>query len=964
MAMTLVSAPAWAQQDATGFDDADGVILVTGSRISRPDLESASPVAVVGAEEIGLQAGSSNIENVLNDLPQVVATTSSTSNNPGGGVATVNLRGLGSARTLVLVDGRRYVSYDVSQIVDLNTVPSALVERVEVLTGGRSAVYGSDAIAGVVNFVLRRDFEGFEVNSQYNITERGDGQIWDINGTIGTNFADGRGNVTLHAGYVKRKATYAGEREFSRRAMQDNQDGTFIYGGSSSVPQLRIQDARLSAITGAANNDFGPDGSITPYVATEDAYNFAPANYLQVPQERFLVSAMASYEVSPAFRPYLEGQFINNRVVNELAATPIGNSTPFGEGSLGALQIQTSSPFLAPALQAQLAALDAAETGPTAGDGYITVGNWGYRTLGIGSRANLDKRNAYRIVAGLEGELGGGFEYDAYYMYANTDNSQRQLGNIAISNFVAATTTAFENPTTGAISPFPFAGVAGGGELVCADATARAAGCVPANIFGLGNLSQEAANYLSIGATNLETYTTQVASAVITNGDLFDLGAGGIGVALGAEWRSESGEVTPDTYLASGNVAGFNPGQPTGGSYDLYEFFGEVNVPLIRDSFIHLLELNGSARLSNYSNAPGEVFSWAAGGVLAPFEGLTFRGQYQKAIRGPSVSELFLGNTVSFEGNIDVCGTAAATSGELREVCLAQGVPAARIGDPTLGNPNSSNPPTFLGGNPDLTEEKATTWTVGAVFQPSFAPRFSVTVDYYNIEIDDYISTVGTENIGTACFELFLDDYCGLISRDSTGEIQRIDDLNFNSGGVKTEGIDITAGYGVPLGTFLGAEDANLSFNFAGTRILNFDFLPVAGLPIVNDCEGKFGAICGANVPGQPLPKWRHSLRTTFGFDAMSLSVQWRHIGSVVDDDPNTTYFAERFDAMNYIDLTFTADVAERIRLNLGVSNLFDKEPPLAASGQQLGNGEQSNTYPTTYDVLGRSFFVSASVRF
>lgn len=945
LGVALIAAPAYAQDLPADEADEAGAIVVTGSRIARPDLEQASPVTVVSSEEFSLQAGAANVENILNDLPSVTATQTSTSNNPGGGTATVNLRGLGAARTLVLVDGRRYVSFDVNQIVDLNTIPSALIERVDVVTGGRSAVYGSDAIAGVVNFILKRDFSGVEIGSSYGLTQKGDGQIWDVNATIGANFDDGRGNVTLHAGYVKRRPTFAGERDFSRNALTDDQSGgpLIAAGGSPSTPKGRFNIAGLGAATGTvaggdctnANNQvFNTDGSLKCFTGA-DGYNFAPINYLQVPQERFLVSAMAQYEISEAFVPYMEAQFINNRVSSQLAATPIGNSTPFGDGSLGALNIQVNSPFLAPSTQAAFAALD------TDGDGYISAPSFGFRTVGLGPRINKDERNAFRVLAGLKGSIGSSWSYDGYYMYARTKNSQRQEGNIAIDRFKFATETAFV-----------------GGQLVCRNASARDAGCVPANIFGEGNLSQDAINYLAIGATNLEEYTTQVASFAITNSELFDLGAGGIGVALGAEWRSENGSVTPDSFLASGNVAGFNPGLPTSGGYSVREFFAEVNVPLISDSFIHRLEVNGAARYSHYSNAPGNVFTWSAGGLLSPVEDITFRGQYQKAVRGPSVAELFLGNTVSFEGLIEGCDVAAAaTPGPLRDICVGQGVPVARLGDPTLNDPNSINPPTFIGGNPNLVEEEARTWTIGAVFAPTFLPGFTATVDYFNINLKGSIDLVGTENIGEACFERLLTNYCDAITRNALGEVERIDDLLLNTGGRKLRGIDFSAGYKIDLDSL--DDGASLSFNFTGTRLIKDDRSPIEGIDLVNHCAGRFGANCTV-----PSPKWRSSLRTTFNLEKFSASLQWRYFGSARDDDPTTTYALERAKAQNYFDLTGVFYVSDNFKLDLGVSNLFDKKPPLSASGQNGGNGEQSNTYPTVYDVLGRSFFISGRLTF
>lgn len=958
----MLPAAAFAQGGAA--DEGEATIIVTGSRIARPDLDQASPIAVVSAEQFALK-GQTNVESVLNDLPQVMGSSTGTSNNPGGGIATVDLRGLGTSRTLVLVNGRRYMSYDVNQVVDLNTIPQALIERVDVVTGGRSAVYGSDAIAGVVNFVLKRDFEGIELNSTYELSSRGDGARWDINGTIGANFDDNRGNVTLSLDYYKRKAIFASKRSWSRDSFNDNQDGTFNPGGSGSIPEGRIQVPGLNAALGLPGSAifFNPDGSPSAYDSSANAYNTNPANYLQVPQERFLISARAQYEVSSIFKPYMEAQYVNNRVDNLLAATPLGNSTPFGTGvnagSLGAFDIQANSPYFSPELQAALNGLD------TDGDGYVSVPAYGFRTLGLGGRLNQDDRSAFRIVVGAEGDLGAGWSYDGYYMYARTKNSQRQTGNVALTNFLAATRTAFQD-SAGNISPFPFAGEPNGGTLVCSSADARQAGCVPANLFGTGNLSSDAAAYLGIGATNLEEYTTQVASVAFTNSSLFDLGAGGVGVALGAEWRSERGSTTPDTFLASGNVGGFNPGAPTSGGYSVREFFGEVNVPLLADTFVKRFEVNGAARFTHYSNAPGNVFTWAAGAQLEVVKGIGFRGQFQRAIRGPSVNELYLGQTVSFDGQSDPCGNAGVTpTSALGQACIANGVPAQYVGDPNTNDSNLVNPPSFQSGNADLREEKSKTFTIGAVLTPGLLPGFSATVDYYKIKITGFISPYGQGNIFAGCFDQGIQSFCDLISRNSLGQVERIVDQNQNSGGLKTDGLDISLGYTTPLPFTIAGDEPKLSLNFNGTRVFKYDFTPVVGVPIVNECVGKFGVACSTSVPsGQPIPKWRHSLRTTLDFGKITTSVQWRYTGGVRDDDPNTTYAVEKIKAFNYFDLALAADITDNFSLTGTVSNLFDKRPPFVISQQTGGNGEQSNTLPSTYDVLGRYLSISAKLRF
>ena len=924
-------------------------IVVTGSRIQRPDLQEASPIQSIGQEEIALQ-GTSNVENILNTLPQVVGASTQTSNNPGGGVATVNLRNLGTQRTLVLVDGRRYISYDVNQVVDLNTIPAALIDRVDVLTGGRSAVYGSDAMAGVVNFVMKKNFEGVALDTGYEISDQGDGSRENIAATIGGNFADDKGNVVLSGSWTRRDAVFADARGFTKRAYQDAGDGTFFYGGSSSIPQFRARITGLNAALGYAGTDvkFAENGQSSRYVSATDAYNFAPSNYLQIPQERYTIAANAHYEIDEHFRPYLEGQFINSRTENQLAPTPIGNTTP-GVSSRGGLLIHAYSPFIDATTRAALIGLD------TNNDGYVSVGNWGRRVEEVGARQSLFDRNAYRVVLGMDGNVWGDWDYDTYFLKARTSNTVVQNGNIAISRFLGGVKTAFLNPTTGAVRALPWniSGLEnnGAGTLVCA--SGAPSGCVPVNLFGQGNISREASDYLKIGTINTEFAETQVVSASVTNSNLFDWGAGPAGLAFGWENRQEKGAFQPDQFLSSGDVAGFNPGLPTKGQYSVNDLFAEVNIPLVADVFLaRKLEFNGAVRVSDYSNSVGKVTTYAAGGVWEPVKGFSLRGQYQRAIRGPSISELYLGNTVSFDGAVDPCTTAAAVPpGDLRTRCLATGFPASQLGVPFGG---STSYPATQGGNPDLKEETSDTYTIGFVFQPTFFDNFVATVDYYNIKIDDVIATVGAQNIVTACYQYGIPQYCNQITRDSSGEFEAFTDLNQNAASLETEGVDVQLGYNIDL-----LSSSNLSFSLLGTYVLKNDYTPIVGLPLVNECAGAFGRSCG-----NPDPEWRHNFRTTWTTGPLSASVMWRHLGSVTDDDPVTLYYREKFDSIDYFDLAFGFDFNGHVKVNFGVDNVADKEPQLGASTQQGGNVQQSNTYPSVYDVLGRYWWATLGLKF
>lgn len=898
----------------------DGEVVVTGSRIAHPDLEQASPVAIVSAQDFAL-SGQVNVENVLKDLPQLVPSLGASSNNPGGGVATADLRGLGASRTLVLVNGRRYVSYDSSQIVDLNTIPAGLIDRVDIVTGGRSAVYGSDAVAGVINFLMKQDFSGVQANAGYRVTGAGDGGTFNTNVLLGTNFGDGRGNITLYGDYSERKGILQSQRDYSRQAYVDDGNGSLIAGGSGTIPSTRFA-------IGGVNRKFGSDGSYSAYNSATDAYNYAPYNYLQVPQKRALLSAQAHYEFDEHFNLYGEAQFINNRVDNQLAPTPF----------TGTALIDVDSSFLSASSRALLAARD------TDGDGYASVGI--YRRLSeVGVRISKNDNTAYRGVLGVNGEIGGDWKYDAYYSYARTRSVETQIGNVSRSRVLQALHTVYDST----------------GNLVCSDSSN---GCVPLNIFGAGNISSAAAAFITIPVRNVSTIEEQVASASITNSNLFDLGAGPAGLALGVEYRSEYGSYNPDTALSSGDVVGFNAGQGLSGGYNVKETYAELDVPLLADRpFFHRLSVNGAYRYSYYSTSTKSVNTFSGGLVWSPIADISLRGQFARAVRAPTVANLYSGQSEGYPSATDPCTQAAAvTNAALNAHCVATGVPADLIG--TAYNGGSTQIQTYSGGNANLHEETSNTLTLGAVFQPSFLRRFSLTVDYYKMRIDDYISTAGTTNIIRACYgdaangwTPYDTSYCSLLPRNANSyAIEGVSNLLANTGGLKTRGIDFEARYSVPLGFgAFGASDSTLSFRFSGTRLIAFDFNPVAAIPDLQlNCAGKFGLNCG-----NPYSKLRLSSRITWNSGPMTLSVLHRYLAPVRDDDDATDYAVERIGAYHYFDLTASFDVAKRFTWSVGMNNLFNRQPPVLGTNQ-----EQANTYPSTYDPYGRTFFSSVSLKF
>lgn len=965
MAGALIASPALAQSgtnagvqedsdDLTDQDNSlqaaptpeeDNFIVVTGSRIQR-NTATAAPIAVIQDEEFEL-SGTVNVENVVNTLPQVIPGTTSFSNNPGNGTATLNLRGLGSTRTLVLVNGRRWMSFDTAQIVDLNTIPSFLIDSVDVVTGGASAVYGSDALSGVVNFRLR-DVEGVELGGQYSLTEEGDGEAYELHGAIGTQFADGRGSATVFAEYFNRGSIFQGDRGFSNFALGGETSGAPLQQfGSSTLPNGVIRffgDGNRAGTDFAANRAVVFDNTPGDFRQRRgDTYNYAPVNYLQIPQERYLLGGYADYEYSDGHSLYTEVTFVNNRVATELAATPV-------TGTFN-VNLATVQPFFNAADFAQLQQLNATETD---GDPDNIALFLQRRVVETGSRNSLDERNAFRVLGGVKGPINDYIGYDAYYSYSRTRNANIQEGNISRSAFQA--------------------GLDGTGT--------------PINPFGLGTLTPDAVAQISITAQNSDISTQEVASGAIS-GTFGEFGIGDappVGFALGAEYRKVASEFLPDTALSSGDVIGFNAGNPTAGGYDVKEVFAEINVPVQFGSA--RLDLTGAGRYSDYSlDAVGGVFTYAGGVEFSPIPDITFRGQYQRAIRAPNVGELFGGQAIGFPGAVDPCSTPAARAGNLRALCIANGVPADAVG--TTGIQLNAQIPALFGGNPLLQEETSESYTAGVVLQPTFLPGFTLTADYFDITIEDAISTISLQQTFDLCFNQVQDQNALICQpffangpiRNAGGAITTLNPPALggqNIASLTAKGVDLQASYSttVPFSLFTNTGEQGVNLSFLGTYTDESSFLPFPGAVLV-DCAGLFGQTCG-----EPTPEYKWTSRASFIDGPITTSVRWRHLSSVDDDNDDVDFSAfggsESIDSYDLIDLTLAATLTERFTINFGVTNVFDTlpdTPTFNAAGEVnnvddlnsllLGdNQEQANTYPSTYDVLGRRYFVSAAFKF
>jgi iron complex outermembrane recepter protein len=946
MASTLISGLAVAAPAVAQDDD---VVVVTGSRIQRTDTVAPSPITNVSAEQLAV-VNTVNTEDFINTLPQVVPAFDSTSNNPGNGTATVSLRGLGTTRTLVLVDGMRFVGSGASQVVDLNNIPTALVESVDIVTGGASAVYGSDAVAGVVNFIMKDDFEGVDIAASQE-TSLGDldGEITNLSITMGGNFDDGRGNAVISMGYTNRNAVFQGDRGFSSLTNWDPGPGNaasgFIAGGSSNIPGTRFRGATTSnfGLNTAAVEAFDGDcvgNSCSGFFVNEqgqvrgmrfgnpnDTYNYAPSNYLQLPQERYNISAFATYEVNEHLELYGRGIYANNVVDSQLAPTPAGVT----------LNVDLADPNI----PAALLALMTNDAGTNNGDGTATI-RTSRRYEELGTRNSLRDTSSFQLVFGARGDINENWNYDVFANYSRSSISQIQSGNLSVSALQDA--------------------------VLCHQ---NAVGCSApyANIFGgPGSISAEGAAYISrTGAQidNVELFQT----VATVNGALpaFQLPTAEYAPALvlGVEYREASAESIPDSVLGP-DVRGFNSSLPVAGVVDVYEFFAEAEVPLITGkAMVESLSLNAAFRTSEY-NTVGNTETFAVGLGWQINDQVRLRGNFNRAVRAPNVGDLFSPFTNGFPGAGDPCSGGANGSygpSTIDATCIAAGVPAGQVGAPFQGNAQME---ALFGGNVNLGVETADTYTIGAVIEPSMIEGLTVQLDYYNIEIEDAISTVPLQTLLNECHQTGIQASCdtlypvGSTNRNpATGELgangftPNLSPVNVAT--LAVEGIDVRVDYS--FGADVIGLPGDMAITYYGGYMIASDYTTSATSPVI-ECAGLYGLDCG-----EPTPEYKHSMQTSWYTGPFTTSLRWRHIGAL-DADPTTLAFvsdlSDDITAKNYFDITFNYDVNETFTATVGVTNFTDTDVP------ELGStaSEQANTWPATYETLGRRLFVGGRLRF
>ncbi|HEX8010554.1 MAG TPA: TonB-dependent receptor [Casimicrobiaceae bacterium] len=939
-------------------------ITVTGTRIPSPNLESTSPIAIITPADIKLTQPVS-IENLINGMPQVTPDMGNNASNGATGTATVDLRGLGPNRTLVLINGRRLPAGDPTYFAtDINAIPLPLIQRVDIYTGGASAVYGSDAVAGVVNFIMNDRFQGvqFDVGHSFYNHQQGnglasviaaraatnpqqfkvpgdvdsDGEVENYSVTMGGDFANGRGNASVFLGYTRSHPVLQRDRDYSACATGTSATGFTCAGSSTSFPGRFIDLNTGNSFTIADSA-----GNVRPFSSGTDLFNFGPYNYYQRPDERYLADFFAHYDVGPWMRAYTEFQFMDDRTLAQIA--PSGD---FGNEAI----LSDGNPLLSASFKSAFGI-----TPSTPGDLLILR-----RNIEGGGRVDDRRHTSYRGVLGFKGELpfAPGWDYDLWYQQGKVVYQESYLNDFS-SIRIARALDVVSDPATG--------------QPACASAVnGTDPACVPWNIFQLGGVTPAALNYLQTPGLQ-KGFTEQSVVGATVSGDLGTYGwklpwaKDGIGVAFGAERRVEKLELTTDLEFSSGDLAGQGgPTLPLNGRYTVKEAYTEVKVPLIQDRpWAQLVSVNGSYRYSDYSTGK-TTNTYGIGAEWAPVKEARFRGSYQKAVRAANIIELFQAQGFNlFEMAQDPCGLSNGGGGPTATVeqCARTGLPASLYGSPVLTNPAGQY--NFLqGGNPALDPERAKTYTLGVVLQPM--PNLTASVDYFSIKIDGGISIIDSSLAVTQC--IASGQFCNLIHRDANGSLWLpnggfVTGTNVNLSKEKTSGVDITANYTQPLGAW-----GSLGVNFAGTWLKELVTEPVPGLGDYN-CAGLYGTTCG-----QPAPKWAHRLRGTWSTPwNVDLALTWRHIDSVdVELSSGNPLLAGDFDpvvktlsARDYFDLAGSWAMTKNFTLWAGVNNLFDKDPPITSSSiagpSNFGNG---NTYPQLYDALGRRIFVSLTAKF
>lgn len=942
--MFMGAASANAQEaPAEGEDVNTDIIIVTGSRIARSDLSASVPISVVTQDSIQA-TGAANVQDVLADLPSVgsnISRTSSNFQNTGNGSATVNLRNLAEERTLVLVNGRRFVAgIPGTSIVDLNSIPTDLIKQVEVVTGGASAVYGSEAIAGVVNFIMDDKFEGLRTRAQTNVSTRGDEPRQLISITGGTSFADDRGHIVVNGQY---------DRDGGLRSRNRSWAAVDSPNRSSYAAQGLFSPTNTFSPGNAFT--FDQNNVVKPYQgANIDGYNRQYDRYLAVPVQRWLGTAIGSFEFSPGAKFYAEATYARTKTNASLEPQAVDGSPSGTDLDLNGVPyegIPIDNPFIPTAIRQAMI------------DAGVTTLPFRRRSNDIFDRSNNTKRETWRVVAGLKGELGTSLNlgYDVYYNHGETKDSTH-AGTIFAPEYVNALDA-----------------VAGPNGPVCrinvdADPNNNDSACVPINIFGYNTVSPAAAAYITRNGTQY-TYDAKVKQDVFSGaitGELGKLwGTSPISFAAGVEHRREKSSEDFDIDTNLGTTLGNNI-TDTFGKYNVTEGFLELVAPIIQERpFFHYFGIEGAARYADYSTVGG-VWSWKLGAEWAPVPDIRFRGVYAEATRAPNISELFSANSETFPAVIDPCDQAAGEGDNAPIAIPANALPAACLAIPAIAAAAQNGGFTystaqiqtingFLGGNRNLSEEKSQTITLGVVATPRFARNLSLTVDYYRIKVKNAVGIIGQQTSLDECYGdggSGLDLFCDNITRTADGRVRRIDAINLNVGSYLVEGIDIGARYRAEF-----SESTSLDLTVNWTHLLKQQQTSFAGGPVQKE-RGQLDCYeCGRLGTGF---KDKANASLTLTYNNWSLNWRTNYLGPVVDTlGEDAIRVGSRF--YHDAQLRIGIDKERKFTFYFGADNVFDKQPPLFGDTNVV-TYPGTRTAAKTYDVFGRILYAGVDVRF
>ncbi|MFL6726974.1 MAG: TonB-dependent receptor domain-containing protein [Sphingomicrobium sp.] len=974
-------------------------IVVTGSRIPRTNLTAVSPVTVIKSEEFKLE-GATNVEEVLNQLPQVNPSQGEFVSAGATGAATVDLRGLGSVRTLVMVNGHRLMPGDPRfPVADVNSIPASIIERVEVLTGGAAAVYGSDAVAGVVNFILDTKLNGFKIEGQisgYQHDNRDqfvqglldqrqisypkgsvfDGRRDNFSVAFGRSFFDDRAHVTLYGAFRRIAGLRQDRRDYSAcaitaRIVHNRPTSTLECGGA------------ILAYPGNFFDNLGDTYQVTAdrtFVPGLTRFNYAPFNFYQRPDKRYSAGGFANLDLSSAVRAYADVMYMHDRSLAQ--TSPSGDATNTEtincDNSLLSSQ-QRSLICRAGNFVGEIPGFDSGGnliqvfgtptrfvdpvTGTTYSRAWLLIAR---RNVEGGPIQDDLRHKSIRLLGGVDGDVGRGVTYDASYLFGRVSLDRQERNVLSITRLGRALDVVTD-PSSGQ----PVCRSALIARELGPSAPGADADCVPWDIFAIGQVTPQATAYLSIPPYMQGWFEERIGNVNATVqlerwGIRSPWSEEGAAINVGAEFRKGVVDFEPDEFAQNGDIAGFSEQVfPIRGSISTKEVFGEARIPLLTDKLVRRLAFEGGFRKSWYQNGASK-FSTSAYKLaldLTAVTGLRFRASQQGANRAPNVQELFAPIQPDFFDR-DPC--AGSTPEASRAQCVLAGVTPAQYGHVTSANASLFGYNAVMGGNEDLQPEIATTRTVGMVLEPRFLTGFNASIDWWDIKLKGAILRIGAQTIIDTCIASGDPIFCSRIHRDPNGSLWlgngHIDDRQANVGALKIRGIDGAANYFLSLGR-LGSAN----FEFRGSYVLRW-IVDNGGLSTPYDCAGLFGDPCDIK------PHWKHVARVTWNTRLpLSVSVHWRHTGGMklaaLDPKFNLTDSVSpadiRLRAQDYFDVTTVFRIGEQFQLRLGVNNVFDRQPPLVvrntAAAVGLVNG---NTYPESYDALGRYVFASVAMTF